>query len=232
MIFLNCKNEEIVQVSDKTRIDVSGSFFNGDAITDILIKPEASESYISVFNSNQDKWYLDWSYSTSGDKTISVRATDGIITEDQDFSISIISEVDDGLYSNDSQIYAIESELKNYIVNGRNSYKNIHREAQRRILDYLDRKRIWNENGSRISKDQLNIDNDIQRWSLYEAMVIIYEDLVVTVGDKFKEKADQYRALRNDFRTAGALRIDKDKSGKIDANQEIQDLKTFRMIRR
>jgi hypothetical protein len=175
MIFINCKNEELVQVNDKTRIDIGSSFVSGDAITDISIKPESSEPFISVFNSNQDKWFLDWAYSTDGEKTISVEATDGINTVSQDFKIKIISVEDDNLYSTDAQLFNIESELRKdiYIPRGRNTFTNSHREAQSRILSYLDRKRIWNDDGSPITKTQLNLDDDLSKWSLYETAYII-----------------------------------------------------------
>lgn len=232
MIFINCVKEDLVQVNDKTRIDVSLSFVSGDGITDIRIKPEASESFISVYNTSQDKWYLDWSYATDGEKIISVEATDGINTVSQDFTISVISEADDNLYSNDSQIFALESELKRYIPLGRNSYKYLHREAQSRILMYLDRKRIWNDDGSAYTKNQLNLDGSLQKWSLYETILMIYTDLLISVGDKFAEKVNQYKELRNYERDRGAIRIDKDNSGQIDANSDIQDLKSYRLIKR
>jgi hypothetical protein len=233
VIFLNCINEELIQAADKTRIDVSKTFYNGLAPTNILVKPEGTEDFISVFNADQSKWYLDWSYATDGEKTISVQATDGVDTFDKTFTIQVIAEEDDQLYSNDSQIFTLESELKKYIVPGRNSYKNIHREAQRRILDFLDRKRIWNVDGTRLTKDQLNVDKDLERWSLYEALVLIYEDLVVSGGDKFKEKASEYTKQRNYMREAGAIRIDRNKDGEIEPNEgELQELKSYRLIKR
>jgi len=232
MIFLNCVKEEIVQVGDKTRIDVSRSFVSGTGITDILIKPEASESFISVYNADQSKWFLDWSYSLDESKTISVQATDGLDTVTQTFSIKVISVEDDNLYSTDSQIFQIENELKRYIPIGRNSYNNVHREAQSRIVNYLDRKRIWNYDGTAYTKDQLNLTGELSKWSLYEAILIIYNDLFISVGDKFAEKINEYKALRNYERDRGAIRIDKDNSATIDGGSEIQDLKSFRLILR
>lgn len=232
MIFINCKNEEIIQVNDKTRIDVSDSFVSGTAITDIEIKPSADDDFISVFNSDQDLWYLDWAYASSGDKVISVRATDGTSTITSTFDITAISEADDNLYSNDSQIFAIESELKRYLPEGKNSYKYLHREAQSRILNYLDRKRIWNQDGDAYTKDQLNLSGELQKWSLYETIYMIYTDLFLSVGDKFAEKVNQYKALRNIERDRGAIRIDKDGNGTIDNDEASQDLKSFRLIKR
>ena len=48
MIFINCINEGLIQVNDKTRIDVSRSFVSGDGITDIEIEPEAAAGFILV----------------------------------------------------------------------------------------------------------------------------------------------------------------------------------------
>jgi hypothetical protein len=232
MIFISCMTEGLVQTNDKTRIDVSKSFVSGDGITDITIQPDGSESPISVFNADQKRWYLDWAYSTDGDKTITVEATDGVNTVNQTFSIKIVTPEQDNLYSNDEQIFKIESELKKYIPNGRNSYINLHREAQSRILNYLDRKRIWNDNGDPYTKTQLNLQGELQKWSLYETILMIYQDLYVSVGDKFVEKINEYKALRNNERDRGAIRIDKDNSGVIDTASEIQELKSFRLIKR
>jgi hypothetical protein len=231
MIFLNCKKEEIVQTNDKTRIDVSESFVSGADITDILIKPQGSENFISVFNGGDtDLWYLDWSYDVAEEKTISVQATDGVDTVDKDFTLKIVTPLEDNLYSNDSQIFSIETELRKYISEGRNSYINIHREAQSRILSYLDRKRIWDENGEPLTKDMLNLTDSLQKWSLYEAIYLIYTDLVVSIGDKFKDKANDYKSLRNYERDRGAIRIDFNKDGDFDKGSEVQDLKTVRMV--
>ena len=228
-IFIDCKNEEIIQVKDKTRIDVSNTFVVGTSLTNIEIQPETDGDFISVFNSDQDKWYLDWAYITDGEKTITVRATDDDGNTSETFTVNAISVADDNLYSNDSQIFAIEGELKRYIPAGRNSFKNIHRESQSRILNYLDRKRIWKTDGTPYTKDQLNMENELQKWSLYEAILTIYTDLTISVGDKFTEKINEYKSLRNAERDRASIRIDKNSDGILDAN-EIQDLKSFRMI--
>jgi hypothetical protein len=232
MIFLNCIKEDLVQVNDKTRIDVSKSFVSGANITNITIKPSADDSAISVFNTNQERWHLDWAYLTDGEKTITVQATDGTNTVSQNFTINVISAEDDNLYSNDSHIFAIESELKRYIPQGRNSYINIHREAQSRILNYLDRKRIWQDNGEPYTKTQINLHGELRKWSMYEAMLMIYTDLLISVGDKFAEKVNEYKTLRNYERDRGAIRIDKNNNGIIDQASEIQELKSFRLIKR
>ena len=232
MIFLDFKSEGLVQVNDKTRLDVSGSFVSDDSpITEIEITLDDGSTYMSVFNDGDiEKWYLDWSFSLAGEKTIGVRATDGTNTVSQSYTLEVVSEEDDNLYSTDSQLFSIESDLKRYIPSGRNSFKNIHREAQSRILNYLDIKRIWNDDGEPYTKEQINIYGELQKWSLYEAILIIYGDLYISGGDKFAEKLNEYKALRGYERDRGAIRIDKNSSGTIDSGSEFQDLKSFRMI--
>jgi len=231
MIFLNCLNEALVQTDDKTRIDVSRSFVSGLPITGITVKPLVSGSAISVFNVKQERWYLDWAYGVAGDYLITVQATDGVETANKTFPIKIISASEDNLYSDDSTMFSIESELMRYIPAGKNSFKYAHREAQSRILNYLDRKRIWNIDGTPLTKNQINVDDAIVKWSLYETIYLIYTDLFISIGDKFAEKVAQYRDLRNNERDRASIRIDVNKNGTLEINEN-QDLKSFRMIRR
>ena len=231
MIFINAVFDRLVQVNDKVRIDVSNSFYNQDQITDITIQPDPSTSPISVFSDYNDKWFIDWAYSTEGTKLISVSATDGTNTVSQSFEIEIVTIEEDNLYSNDSELFNIETELKRYLPNGKSSFNYAHREAQERILMHLDRRRIWNDDGSALTKTQLKRD-DVFKWSLYETASIIYTDLYVSGGDKFADKAKDYMTLRDYEKERSALRIDRDNSGEIDLNTEIQDTKSFRLIKR
>lgn len=232
MIFLNCIKEDLVQVNDKTRFDFSKSFTSGETINSITVVPDEGVNPIQIHSQNQEKWFLDWAYDTPGLKTVVVEASHAQVTISQNFTINVVSVEEDNLYSNDAQLFAIESELKRYIPQGRNSFINIHREAQSRILNYLDRKRIWQDNGDPYTKTQINLHGELQKWSLYETMLMIYTDLLISVGDKFAEKVNEYKTLRNYERDRGAIRIDKNNSGTIDAASEIQELKSFRLIKR
>jgi hypothetical protein len=169
---------------------------------------------------------------TSGEKVITVESTDGISTVSQNFTVNVVTEEEDNLYSSDDAMFSIETEIKRYLPPGKNSFKYIHRESQSRILSYLDRKRIWNTDGTPLTKDQINLGGEVSKWSLYESLFVIYNDLFVSVGDKFQEKINQYRELRNSERDRATLRIDVTGSGTIDQDTRFQDLKSFRMIRR
>jgi len=231
MIFIKCINEKLVQVDDKTRIDVSKSFINAGVVSEVEIKPEASENFYSVYNTDQKRWYLDWAYETDGAKVITVRITTDLSVKTVAFNIDIITAVDDYLYSDDSDIFSIESELKNYIPRGRNSFLNKHRAAQEHILSYLDRKNIKNQDGTKILKGQIIDINDVRDWSKYETLKLVYEDLVVSVGDIFKDKANMYRDLALDHATRSLLRLDFDKDT-VQEQFESLDMRTFRMTKR
>jgi hypothetical protein len=230
MIFIKCINEPLAQINDMVRIDVSLSFVSGDPITDILIRPDALGDFVSVFNADQSKWYLDWAYSATGTQTITVQATDGVDTVEKDLTIITITEATDNLYSTDQELFLLESELRKYLPPGKNSFLNVHREAQSRIVNYIDRKRIWKTDGTAYSKDELNIAGELSKWSLYEAASIIYSDLLITVGDKFSEKHKMYVELRNYERDRGAIRLDLD--GTSGDSIGSKDLKTFNLVRR
>ncbi len=57
--------ESELQVNDKTRIDCSMSFASKGSpeISSITISPYSGATAVSVFDSDKENWFLDWSYS-------------------------------------------------------------------------------------------------------------------------------------------------------------------------
>lgn len=237
MIFPKLTLETVLQVEDKTRINASMSFVSAGTITDILIKPEASESFISVFNSDPDKRFLDWAYVTDGIKTVTVRVeTDTPANRDVDYQITVLSKSDDSLFSGDSELIGYEPDVLNYLPKGKNSYLYAHRKAQDIIIAYLDEQRIWNDDGSRITKEEIAAiaDNDIRdqfkQWSTYQTLLIIFNSIQVSNDDIFEEKKRYYETLRDGARNRSALRLDLDKDTIIDTTA--YDIRSVRMVRR
>lgn len=80
MIFPVLKLEDVVQVNDQTRLDATKSYKTPDeaAITLVEIEPELEAGFIDVTSSK----YLDYQYSSDGDKDVTVRiTTDGVPTQ-------------------------------------------------------------------------------------------------------------------------------------------------------
>lgn len=239
MIFPSLSLETVLQVEDKTRLDASRSFVNnGEVVTDVLIQPEASESFISVFNADSDKWYLDWAYIADGLKTVTVRVETDITpagrTRSYDVNV-LISDVD-SLFSGDSDLIPWETDILNYLPKGKNSYLYAHRKAQDIIIAYLDEQRIWKQDNSRITKEDIAaITNDeirkqFNQWSTFQTLLIIFESIQVSNNDIFEDKKNKYEALRNSARTRSALRLDLNGDNTIDNIP--YDIRTLRMIRR
>lgn len=237
MIFPKLTLETVLQVEDKTRINASMSFVSSDNITDVLIKPEASESFISVLNTDNEKWYLDWAYTVGAIKTVTVKiVTDSPAEREVDYQTTVLTRSDDSLFSGDSELIGYEPDILNYLPKGKNSYLYAHRKAQDIIIAYLDEQRIWNKDGSRITKEEIAAitDNEIRdqfkQWSTYQTLLIIFNSIQVSNEDIFEEKKRYYETLRDGARNRSALRLDLDKDTVID--DIAYDIRSMRMVRR
>lgn len=243
MIFPSLTIETILQVDDKTRLDASLSFQSGDVaevITDVLIQPEFSESFISVFNSDKDRWYLDWSYASDGEKTVVVKITTDIdpVGRTRSYLTTVLSVPDDALFSNDSDLYPYEPKINQQLPKGKNTFLYAHRKAQEKIIAYLDEQRIWHDDGTRYTKQEIaaiaannsEILQQFNQWSTFETLLIIFGSNQVSTDDIFQDKESEYTTMRNSARSRSALRLDADKDGSIDKIP--YDIRTLRMIRR
>jgi hypothetical protein len=243
MIFPSLSLETTLQVEDKTRLDASLSFisnFNEDEITDVLIEPESGAGFVSVFNTDKSKWYLDYAYVTQGNKVVTcqVNTTLNPTGRTRNYNIEVITEEDDCLFSSDGDLYPYEPQIVNYLPRGKNSYKYAHRKAQEKIINYLDEQRIWHEDGSRYTKQEIallaqsnsEIKEQFRFWSTFETLLIIFESNQVSNQDIFQEKKEEYMSMRNSARKRSALRLDQNKDGVID--DIAYDIRSLRMIRR
>ena len=241
MIFPSMTLETIVQVDDKLRLDAADSFISGggtEVVTDVLIQPEASESFISVYNSDSRKWLLDWSYATDGIKTIVVKVTSDIdhTGRTRSYSITCLTPEDDTLFSDDAGLISFVPDIKKYLKSGKNSYMYAHIKAQEIIIAYLDEQKIWKNDGTRISKQDIaaitdpDVVDQFKQWSTYQTLLIVFESIKVSGADIFETKKDYYKDLRNGARKRSALRLDLDGDNVTDTIP--YDLRSLRLIRR
>lgn len=243
MIFPSLTLETVVQLEDKFRLDASLSFISGgtaEVITDVLIQPEASESFISVFNTDSDKWYLDWAYTIAEPKTVVCKViTDlDVVGRTRSYAVEAISAEDDVLFSNDADLYPFESDLKNYLPKGKNTFLYVHRKAQEKIIAHLDENRIWKNGGERYTKEDIaaialtspEIKEQFNMWSTYETLLTLFESFQVSGDDIFEGKKVKYEAMRNKSRQRASLKLDADNNGVLD--EKIYDMVSIKMVRR
>lgn len=230
MIFPKLSLETTLQVDDKTRLDASLTTASGETIQNVEIKPEASESFISVYNTNSEKWYLDWAYETDGVKTVEVKVTTDLGDKTKTYSIIVLTEEEDALFSNDSDLFPYEPNLTKYLPRGKNTFIYAHRAAQKKILAYLDEQRIWKDDGSRYTKEDITDKEEFNRWSIFQTLLIIFESSQVSNNDIFQEKRAEYEKDMREARNRASLRLDADNDGNTD---EIPyNIRTTRLVRR
>jgi len=228
MIFPVLKLEEIVQVDDRTRLDASDSYVTPDeaAITLIEIEPESGAGFIDVTSSQ----YLDYQYAVDGDKDVTVRVTTDGAPSTVTKALTIISAADDKLFSSDEELLPHEPDLLNYTRNGRNSFLDVHRSAQDRIITWLDENRIWDTNGDRLTKAAIIDIQEVNDWSKFLTLGLIFEGLSNAVDDIFMQKAQKYMEMAEKARNRGAIRLDRDGDSEEDVSKT--DLRSFGMVRR
>jgi hypothetical protein len=192
----------------------------------IEIEPEAGAGFFDV-TANK---YLDWQYSTEGDKVVSLRITTDAAPVVVTKTLPIISEEDDHLFSSDEQLTAHEPMILGYIREGRNSYLDIHRSAQDRIINWLDEHRIVSSSGARLTKEAIVNIEEVNNWSKYLALKIIFEGISNSVEDVFSQKSKAYAEMEVSAKNKAQIRLDTDGDGEEDAGAV--DLRSFTIRRK
>jgi hypothetical protein len=236
-IFGNIEVESTVQVNDKTRINCIKTFVSKDstAITLVRIKPEASESFIQVGTTSSKDYYLDWEYSTAGTKVITLEITNIVlmapVVTTFTSSIEVLSVADDKLLSSDQDLSAIEPDILKWIPTGRNTFLNVHRKSQSLILDWLDSIRVWRTDGTKLTKEDLSLTDDLKQLSIYTTLSLIYMGISNKVDDVFLNKAREYANRAQEIKNRGRIQADFNGNGTLESS-EGTDMRSYTMVRR
>jgi hypothetical protein len=219
MLFPKIDADKLVQIQDMFRIDASKSFATaGEEITEVNIYPDFTNNpgtVFDVYEMDQDCWLLDWAYEVDGLYKIRLELKTAADTKIIEHEITAITEEEDNLLSNDNMLYAYEAEMRRNLPEGRNSWKYLHRKAQEEILDYLYRNAILNPDGSKIEKAQL-IDDKLEKWSTFETLILIYQDLKTSNSEAFNDKLSDYYEKRAEARRRYLISYDSNKDGNVD----------------
>jgi hypothetical protein len=238
MIFPLIESEPILQVNDKTRINAVKSFISKDeaAITLVEIEPEASAGFINVTGSPvlSKNWFLDWSYATAGSKVATLRITTDGSPVTFTKTITVLTEADDKLWSADSDLQILEPDILNWVRQGRASFLDYHRTAQKRILEWLDNIKVWNKDGQPFTKSDITLaiaEEDLKRISIYWTLEIIFNGLSNKPDDVFASKEMNYRKSRKELQAdRSRIRVDYNLDGTIENGEQFQ-MRTIRLSR-
>jgi hypothetical protein len=221
-----------VQVGDQTRLDASSSFVTPDEgeITLIEIKPEASADFFDVTGTK----YLDWAYSTAETKTVSVRiTTDGSPTT-ATFTLSAITSATDNLWSSDADLKLYESAINSFLPPGRSTFKNIHRVAKRRIIDWLDQNGYFSENNpyEKLADENFTAPEDMREWATHVALSIIFANASTKPDDNAAAQAERYGEMANAASRRVILRLDLNEDGETDDGEGKETGNSMIVVRR
>jgi hypothetical protein len=218
-IFGNLILEETVQVDDKTRLDATKSFVDKSEadITLVEIEPEAAAGFVDVTGSSYKNYYLDWQYAgTSRTVTVSVRITTDAAPITSTKTIEVLTATDDALFSGDQDIVSIESDILKYVRPGRNSFLDFHRKAQEQILDKLNDMGIYDTDGLRLTKAAVVDVDEVNKWSYYLSLALIFDDLSNAIDDVFAQKRSFYESKALSALYKAEIKLDLNNDGTID----------------
>jgi hypothetical protein len=233
----------------KTQLDAAGAFtytVTVNSLDQISIDATGNFQLLGASGSNLSTSLLleigfeddtDLDDTATGDsietvnKTVSVKITNLSGNDTVTKTIQIISERADHLFSEDAELTPHELDILRYVRAGRTSFLDKHRAAQDRIITRLDEMRVWNSDGSRITKSQLLDVAEVNNWSRYLTLQIIFEGISNAVDDVFSKKAEKYAKLSREAENRAVLRWDQDNDGTVQPTENT-DLRSFSMRRR
>ncbi len=215
-IFPTLELEKTLQVNDRTRLSGVKTYTVAEAAISLIeIEPDSGAGFFDVTSTK----YLDWEYSTDGTKTITLRVTTDGSPVTSSKTLEVLSVADDKLFSADNELLSYEPNILSWTREGRNSFLDVHRASQDRILKFLDQNGFWDENGDPLTKaDIINID-EFQDWSKFMTLRLIFEGLSNAIDDIFHEKAVRYRKMELEARDRAKYRVDLNNDGDVDDDE-------------
>jgi hypothetical protein len=230
--------ENVVQFGDKTRLDATKSFVTkGEAaISKVEISPSGiddDDSYIDVTGTGPDDWYLDWVFSGSAALAVSPQlriTTDGDPTVSAPKEMQIVTSDDDKLFSGDKDLMALEPDVMKWVPDGRASWLAVHRAAQEKIIDALNKMGIRATDNTPLTKDDIVDVEEIRIWSRDLTLSLIFRLSQNSKDDFFDKKAKEYADDADAAKDRAFLKLDLNKDG-TQGNFEGYDMTARDLVR-
>lgn len=230
MIFGIIKSDDKVFTGDNLRVDVSKSFL-APGLTIATVGLEVSfDSGVTWFDVTAKK-YIDWIFSTAGAKTIQLRmTTTAPSTQTFTKTVDCLDLTAQSLFSNDSDLYQYETEIDQYLPKKWSSWNLIHLQAQEWIMDWLDQKRIYNENNVKYVVADLLDKQEVKQLSVAKVLELIFESNINIPGDLFTQKRDKYKELVADKAARSTVTLDYNDNGTSEEGErtDIMSVQVFR----
>lgn len=209
--------DDCVQVDDRFRIWVDKNTVtpDEDAISMVEVSTDGGITFYNV----SDDLYLDWQYSAAGTYEIQSRVTAGANSEVFTQEIVVKTEEEDCLFANDEDLRALEPTLYDCLECYRCSYKYIHRQVRKCLMDCLLREGLLWDGCTEVELTTLKTSHQLRKLATYWALELIFMSFSKSTDDFYYDRAKHYRRLRNE--TYGSYRVyfDKDQDGVTESHE-------------
>jgi uncharacterized protein YktA (UPF0223 family) len=202
------KCDDKVFTGDKLLVDVSGSFLAPGLVFATIsheISFDAGVTWIDISSTKK----INWIFSTSGTKLITLRLNSTVpSTATFTKSVTCLNLTTQGLFSNDSDLYGYETEIDQYLPKKWSSWNLVHLKAQEWIVDWLDEKRLFKEDGTKYQAADILDVEQVKQLSCAKVLELIYESNINTVGDVFTVKRDKYKEMVQEKASKSQIALD------------------------
>jgi len=151
-----------------------------------------------------------------GNKIITVVASNGVQTDTKYFYLKAYSETGDRLFCSDGDLIAHEPDIMSWTQDGRSSFKNVYRRAQKLIIAWLDEKGYCNVYGDKYTKNDILDIEEVRQWATFMSLRLIFQGLSKSLDDIFDRKSKLYEGSEIAARNRVILRIDTNKDGQVE----------------
>lgn len=151
-----------------------------------------------------------------GNKIVTVVASNGVQTDTKYFYLKAYSEAGDRLFCSDGDLIAHEPDIMSWVQNGRSSFKNVYRRAQKLIIAWLDEKGYCNVYGDKYTKNDILDIEEVRQWATFMSLRLIFQGLSNSIDDIFDRKSKLYEGSEMAARNRVILRIDTNKDGQVE----------------
>lgn len=135
--------------------------------------------------------------------------------------VKLFTTEGDSLFSSDQDLITWEPDIMKWVQKGRSTFLDKHREAQDQILAWLDREGYTDINEKPYTKFAIVDHKEVQDWSAFLALSIIFWGISNKKDDVFLDKFKAYEAKAAIARNRAVLRLDINGDGIVDVGEQI-----------
>jgi len=179
------------------------------------------------------------SYTGDEVETVQKKVTVTIVDTEQDpdetktlsKTLLIVSERADRLFATDDMLRQKESDILRYVVDGRATFKDVHRRAQKEIMEWLDTQGFVDDFEDKFTVRRIRDTDEVAAWATNLTLKLIFRSVHNAKDDVFVTKAKYYEGQETFYRGRAVLRIDTNQDGQVDLHEQV-DIRSCRVLRR